>query len=98
LGYSIVISVFPHQTEALTEAVLIFEIGVGYPISVLGLLLAAYFGSAHLGTRSRLAPSSSFFKSPVFFCPDTGDPVGIFSLAWRGKPVPGHPIFQAGGV
>ncbi len=64
LGYSIIMQMFPGNTEAMTEAVLISELGVGYPIFILGPMLAAYFGSGEKGTwRAGLA----FFKSPVFF-------------------------------
>ncbi len=67
LGYAVIMEMFPGTSEAMTEAVLISEIGVGYPIFILGPLLAAYFGSKETSLRKNLSASFSFFKSPVFF-------------------------------
>jgi len=67
LGYAIIMETFPYKSEALTEAVLISEIGVGYPIFILGPILAAYFGSERSGLKSQWSSSLKFFKSPVFF-------------------------------
>ena len=63
LGYSIIMQMYPGNSEALAEAVLISEIGVGYPIFILGPVLAAYFGSERSGWKASL----SFFRSPVFY-------------------------------
>jgi len=67
LGYSIIMQMFPNTPEALSEAVLISEIGVGYPIFILGPLLGAYFGSEAVNTKLQWKSSLDFFKSPVFF-------------------------------
>lgn len=67
LGYSLIMQMYPHQPEALTEAILVSEIGVGYPIFILGPILAAYFGSAQSSARSAWVSSLHFFKSPLFF-------------------------------
>jgi len=66
LGYPLIIQMFPDQPEALTEALLISEIGVGYPIFILGPILASYFGSVASDKKAILAASFGFFKSPVF--------------------------------
>jgi predicted permease len=58
---------FPDTPEALSEAVLISEIGVGYPIFILGPTLAAYFGSEKVDAKSQWKSPLGFFKSPVFF-------------------------------
>ena len=93
LGYSIIIQMFPDKPEALTEAVLISEIGVGYPIFILGPILAAYFGSREAGARSTWSASLGFFKSPVFFAL-------LIGLLWGHLRLPGEdnvflaPIFQ----
>lgn len=79
--------------EALSEAVLISEIGVGYPIFILGPILAAYFGSEKLDAKSQWKSSLGFFKSPVFFAL-------IIGLLWGYYRLPGQnnafmvPIFQ----
>lgn len=93
LGYSIILQMFPHAPEALSEAVLISEIGVGYPIFILGPLLAAYFGSEKLDAKSQWKTSLSFFKSPVFLAL-------ILGLLWGTFRLPGQendfmaPLFQ----
>ncbi|MCK5878452.1 MAG: AEC family transporter [Holophagae bacterium] len=93
LGYSIIMQMFPHSPEALSEAVLISEIGVGYPIFILGPILAAYFGSGESGSRIQWKASLSFFKSPVFFAL-------VIGLIWGHFQLPGKenvflaPIFQ----
>jgi len=96
LGYSIVLQMFPDNPEALSEAVLISEIGVGYPIFILGPILAAYFGSRKLHSSDWKA-SLGFFRSPVFFALFAG-------LLWSILRIPGEenvylaPIFRLGAV
>lgn len=93
LGYSLIIQMFPHKTEALTEAVLISEIGVGYPIFILGPILAAYFGSGKQDKKAIRSASLNFFKSPVFFAL-------LLGIFWSYLQLPGEdnefmaPIFQ----
>ena len=94
LGYSIIIEMFPHNIEALTEAVLISEIGVGYPIFILGPILAAYFGSAELDSKSKWSSFLEFFKSPVFFALIIGILWGCFRLPGKDNGFLA-PIFQA---
>lgn len=67
LGYSIIMQMFPDTPQALSEAVIISEIGVGYPIFILGPLLGAYFGTTQVKTKDQWKASLGFFKSPVFF-------------------------------
>jgi hypothetical protein len=67
LGYAIIMQMFPQTHEALSEAVLISEVGVGYPIFILGPILAACFGSQKLDTKLQWKAPLGFFKSPVFF-------------------------------
>ncbi len=96
LGYSIVVQMFPNTPEALSEAVLISEIGVGYPIFILGPILAAYFGSKKLHSSNWKA-SLGFFRSPVFFALFAG-------LLWSILRIPGEeniyiaPFFRLGTV
>ncbi|HET58296.1 MAG TPA: hypothetical protein ENN35_07640 [Deltaproteobacteria bacterium] len=93
LGYAIIMQMFPDSHEALTEAVLISEIGVGYPIFILGPILAAYFGSETSATESPWKASLVFFRSPVFFAL-------ILGLGWGILHLPGEentflaPLFQ----
>jgi predicted permease len=96
LGYSIVQQMYPDTPGAMSEAVLISEIGVGYPIFILGPILAAYFGSKKLG-KSDWKSSFGFFRSPVFFAMIAG-------LLWSILKLPGKenlyiaPLFHLGTV
>lgn len=78
LGYSIIMEMYPDRAGALAEAVLISEIGVGYPIFILGPILAAYFGAAK--SRPKWSSSLVFFRSPVFFSLIIGFLWGFFHL------------------
>jgi predicted permease len=80
LGYVIIMQMFPDTPQALSEAVLISEIGVGYPIFILGPILAAYFGSEKLDIKSQWKSSLVFFKSPVFFALIIGSLWGYLRL------------------
>jgi len=97
LGYPLIIQMFPDKPEALTEAVLISEIGVGYPIFILGPILASYFGSKENDKKAILSASFGFFKSPVFFALIAGILWGALKL-----PVEDHEytavLFQLGNV
>jgi predicted permease len=92
LGYSIITQMYPGNTAALGEAVLISEIGVGYPIFILGPMLAAFFGSE----KSSLRASLSFFRSPVFFALLIGLAWGVLGLP--GKDGPAAPVFHLADV
>jgi predicted permease len=83
LGYPIIAEMFPHQAEAMIEAVLISEIGVGYTIFILGPVLAAYFGSKAGEGRSRWSASLAFFRSPVFFAL-------VLGMLWGTLALPGE--------
>ncbi len=61
LGYSVIQYVFPGDAVAMTDAILISELGVGLPIFVLGPVIAMYFGEARRGTMT-----AEYFRSPVF--------------------------------
>ncbi len=93
LGYPLIIEMFPQKPEALTEAVLISEIGVGYPIFILGPILAVYFGSGKGSLKRGMESLFQFLRSPVFFALI----IGIF---WGNLHLPGKdhsllgPLFQ----
>jgi predicted permease len=97
LGYAIILQMFPDTPEAFSEAVLISEIGVGYPIFILGPILAAYFGSEKIDMKSQWKASLGFFKSPVFFAL-------LIGLCWGYFRLPGEnndflaPIFKVCNV
>ena len=97
LGYSIISIVFPNNHDAMMEAVLISEIGVGYVVLTLGPLLAMYFGSGEVsGKRVRLS-LINFIKTPIFIAL-------IVGLCWGLLGLPGEehtfmqPFFQVGHI
>ncbi len=67
LGYVIVQQVFPLHPEALTDAVIISEIGVGLLIFTLGVFIARYYGAAGDTRVGAGAETIRFFYSPIFF-------------------------------
>ena len=97
LGYAIILQMFPDTPAALGEAVLISELGVGYPIFILGPILGAYFGSSATTGERPWKASLGFFRSPVFFALLAG-------LLWGHFHLPGKeneflaPLFQLGEV
>lgn len=97
LGYPLIIQMFPDKPEALTEAVLISEIGVGYPIFILGPILASYFGSKESNKKAILSASFGFFKSPVFIALIAGILWGSFNLPVENNEFTA-PLFQLGNV
>jgi predicted permease len=93
LGYALINEMYPNNSEAMGEAVLVSEIGVGYAIFILGPVLAAYFGSRKSEGGSPWSASLAFFRSPVFFSLLVG-------LLWAILRLPGEdnpflsPVFQ----
>jgi predicted permease len=99
LGYAVIREMFPAGHEALAEAVLISELGVGYPILILGPLLAAHFGAAPAAAAPEGPPPSPlrsaliFFRSPVFLS-------FVLGLLWPRLGLPGDktplmvPVFR----
>jgi malate permease and related proteins len=80
LGYSFIMEVFPGNSEALQEAVLISEVGVGYPIFIIAPILAAKFGSNEPSHKEQWKVALSFLKSPVFFALIVGILWSVFNL------------------
>ena len=63
IGYPLIQYAFPGDPEALTNAVLISELGVGLPIFTLCIAVAIHFGECH-GRGSRL-PHGLFALLPL---------------------------------
>ncbi|MHC3995182.1 AEC family transporter [Thiomicrolovo sp. ZZH C-3] len=90
LGYALVAEVFGKNAEAMAEASLVSELGVGLPLFTLGAMIAMHYGS-------KKAPGSggagAFFRSPIFIAIVAGS---AWSVA--GLPVTGMvaaPLFDA---
>ena len=67
LGYAVISQIFPHNIGALTEAVVISELGVGPALFTIGVMLAIYYGAAEVDLKGRIKAASKFFISPIFF-------------------------------
>lgn len=66
-GYPLIKMVFPDNPEAMTDAVLISEMGVGLPLFIIGPLIAKWFGNTGVKEFRISGFLISYFKSPVFF-------------------------------
>jgi predicted permease len=79
LGYVVVQQVFPGKVMALTDAVFISEIGVGFLIFTLGVFIALYYGANTDRVRSQAAAETlKFFRSPIFISLALGPLVSFF--------------------
>ena len=81
LGYALISQIFSGNTQALTEAVIISELGVAPALFTIGVMLAIYYGSAEVDLRGRLKAASRFFVSPIFFS-------AIAGLLWSSLHIP----------
>jgi malate permease and related proteins len=66
LGYALINQVFPNNSDALTEAVIISELGVVPAFFTLGVMIAIYYGSTQTEPGERFRAALKFFKSPIF--------------------------------
>jgi malate permease and related proteins len=66
LGYPLIRFTFPHDPEAMTEAILISELAVGLPIFTLCPLVAIHFGEGSAGAGSMRSTVLQYFRSPIF--------------------------------
>ncbi len=66
LGYALISQVFGGDVQAIAEAVVISELGVGPALFTLGTMIALYYGSGHESAGGRLAEALQFFRSPIF--------------------------------
>jgi predicted permease len=67
LGYALINEVYPGDPNAMTEAVVVSELGVGPALFILGTMIAMYYGSSHATPGARLKAAVRFFRSPIFF-------------------------------
>lgn len=86
LGYALINQVFPGNAAALTEAVVISEVGVGPALFTIGVMVAIYFGSAQVSAAQRLAKALSYFRSPIFAAMVAGMACSFIELP-SGNPV-----------
>jgi predicted permease len=66
IGYPLIQFAFPGNSAAMTDAILISELGVGIPIFTLCPIIAAYYGSGSSGFSSIIKVFVNYLKSPIF--------------------------------
>lgn len=67
LGYALISEVFPGISGAMTEAVIVSEIGVGPALFTIGTMIAIYYGSGEdVSHKARIKAALGFFYSPIF--------------------------------
>jgi malate permease and related proteins len=66
IGYPLIQFAFPGNTLAMTDAIMISELGVGLPIFTLCPMVAAYYGSGSAGFASMLKTFTGYLRSPIF--------------------------------
>lgn len=65
IGYPFIAFSFPGNSEAMADAVILSELGVGLPLFILGPVIAIYFGNKSHKSFGKLL-SLSYFRSPIF--------------------------------
>ncbi|MFN3232709.1 MAG: AEC family transporter [Alphaproteobacteria bacterium] len=81
LGYAFVKQVFPDDPQALTDALVIGEIGAIIPVFTVGVLASSYFGGGDQLKAQGVSPTRAFFMSPMFIALVIG-----LAISWSGLP------------
>jgi len=66
LGYPLIEFAFPGNQKAMTDAILISELGVGLPIFTICPVIALYFGNSAGDKNSFRNIIFAYFRSPIF--------------------------------
>jgi hypothetical protein len=66
IGYPLIKFAFPSNMPAMTDAILISELGVGVPIFTLCPIVASYYGSGSSGLKAIRTTFLNYLKSPIF--------------------------------
>ncbi|NOQ30321.1 MAG: hypothetical protein GQ570_04265 [Helicobacteraceae bacterium] len=67
LGYSMISQIYPNNISAMSEAVVVSEIGVGIGIFTIGTMVAIYFGRGVEEKNVKISEIFiTFLKSPIF--------------------------------
>lgn len=92
LGYPFIAFSFPNNPEAISDAVLLSELGVGLPMFLLGPAIAIYFGN-QTESFSIKKTLLSYFRSPIFIAIVLGVAVSFMPFERRNNFV--APFFEA---
>ncbi len=78
IGYPLIQFAFPNNMTAMTDAILISELGVGVPIFTLCPIVASYYGSGSGGFSALVRTFLNYLKSPIFISVVAGILVSLF--------------------
>ncbi|WP_345972357.1 AEC family transporter [Sulfurimonas diazotrophicus] len=92
LGYALVAELFGKNAEAMAEASLVSELGVGLPLFTLGAMIAMHYGGKK-ASGSGGAGALAFFRSPIFIAIAAGSAWSVAGLPVTGMAV--LPLFDA---
>jgi predicted permease len=81
LGYALISQTFPNNPSALSEAVVISELGVGIPIFTVGVAVAIFFGRQE--SSSPMEGLRTFLTSPIFAALMLGLAVSLLNLSFN---------------
>lgn len=84
IGYPLVQMTFPNNPEAMTDAILISELGVGLPIFILAPFISIWFGHRDKYELHFMKLVLKYLKSPVFIMLLAGVILSKFNLDFDG--------------
>lgn len=93
IGYPFIAFSFPGNSEALADAVMLSELGVGLPMFILGPLIAIYFGNKSENFNLKTALSFEYFRSPIFIAVILG--IGVSFIPFDRSNAIIAPFFEA---
>jgi len=80
LGYTLIGQVYADNPQAVVDAVVIGELGVGLPLFVVGVPVALHFGGVSGGGEARWRALWGLFRSPIFVALAAGMAVAFVGL------------------
>lgn len=67
LGYAVVKEIYRNNSQALSDAAIVSELGVAMVIFTMGVLIAIRFGAKETTPEEKRDEALKFFRSPIFF-------------------------------
>jgi len=71
---------FPNNLDAMTNAIVISQLGIGIPIFTLCPIVASYYGSGNSGFNAMIISILNYLKSPIFISVVAGIFVSQFQM------------------
>jgi malate permease and related proteins len=93
IGYPLIQFAFPDNPIAMTDAILISELGVGLPIFTLCPIVASYYGSGSSGFKSMIRTLLNYLRSPIFISVIAGILISQFQVIVKNPFL--EPIWEA---